>query len=559
MLAVLVVVAAIGATLEYGGSAASIGNSLSAGPLSVEHTRFVGGECSACHAPHDSELGSWVSHAFVGNDMTMACLDCHSFEGEARSAHNFMELPSSDLPDHLTTQTQCISCHTEHNGLDADLTTLSDAQCSTCHQVEMASFADHVAFDPQFPSRQRTAVRFDHVSHLGKHFLQAGENDPTGCIDCHVVGRAEIAVPIRAFAETCASCHAGDIDDRALTVFSLPEMSAEQFVGLDQEYLGELCPDYGSPEFDESLDLARQAVANGDPFGDFESVAFGEGMDPVMQWSMASESADIYDLASDETVVDDLLWLYLDMADSGTSALAELFDERIGVAGTSASLLAGLSDATVRQAVCSWTANEEVFEDPPFGGGWYVDGLKLNYMPGRHADPVMRAWLDMVVVAPVLAADEGVETSQATIMRDTLIDPRQGAGSCARCHAVSAVDDLEEPVLAKVDWLQEIVPWSPYLSYNHGPHLNLLGEGKACVQCHRLNDESGMGDVFETFDPLQSASSFIPIGKDQCVACHGTENGMQAVGAPQGCLLCHDYHLGSSFEHQMVDIQSTVE
>jgi hypothetical protein len=247
------------------------------------------------------------------------------------------------------------------------------------------------------------------------------------------------------------------------------------------------------------------------------------------------------------------------MADSGTSALAELFDERIGGAGEVASLFSGLSDATVRQAVCAWTANEEVFEDPPFGGGWYIDGLKLNYMPGRHADPVLRAWLDIAVVAPILAGDNSEWIGQATIMRDSLTNPRQGAGTCTRCHGVSAVDDLEEPVLAMVDWHQEIMPWSPYLNYTHGPHLNLLGKGTGCVHCHRLNDQSSMADAFETFNSMQSVSSFEPIKKDQCVACHARENGIESAAASQGCLLCHTYHLESSFGHQMVDIQTTVE
>jgi predicted CXXCH cytochrome family protein len=561
LLAVLLVIAGIGATLEYGTGAGNPGNSLSAGPLSSEHARYIGNDCAACHVPHDGGMETWASAVLVRNDMTSACLDCHTFAGEERNAHNFSKISSNNLAPEQSTQTLCITCHTEHNGSEADLVTLSDAQCSSCHQVTMENFADHSAFDLQFPSWRRTSLRFDHVSHLGKYFLQAGADDPTGCVDCHVAQRADVAVPVRGFEETCASCHAGDINDRALTILSLPEMSAEQFVALDQAYLSKVCPSRGSRDFYQSLILARQAVAAGDPFGDFESIAYGEGMGPVMQWSMASDSADIYDLPVDDVTVDDLSWLFLDLADSGTSPLADLLDDRAAGAVKGSVLLAGLSDALVRQAVCAWTSNAEVRQDPPFGGGWYIDGLSLNYMPNGHADPVMRSWLDLAVAAPLLATEHDEEDGQALIMRDTLINPKRGAGACAGCHGVSAENgDGDAPdALVAIDWRAKDSPWSPYLNYSHGPHLNLLGEGTACVQCHRLKDESGLADAFETLNPVQPASSFMPIGKDQCMACHGAEDGLQAVASDRGCLLCHDYHLDSGFSHQMVDMQQLRE
>ncbi|MBT5435929.1 MAG: hypothetical protein HOK83_19980 [Rhodospirillaceae bacterium] len=561
LLAVFLVIAGIGATLEYGAGSGDPGNSLSAGPLSSEHARFIGNDCAACHVSHDGDLETLASAVLVRSDMTSACLDCHTFAGEERSAHNFTEIASNNLAPEQSTQTLCITCHTEHNGSEADLVTLSDAQCSSCHQITMENFADHSAFDLQFPLWRRTSLRFDHVSHLGKYFSQAGADDPTGCVDCHVVQRADVAVPVRGFEETCASCHAGDINDRALTILSLPEMSAEQFVALDQEYLSEVCPSRGSREFYLSLIQARQAVANGDPFGDFESIAYGEGMDPVMQWSMASDSADIYDLPIDDVTVDDLSWLFLDMADSGASPLADLLDDRSAGTVEGSVLLAGLSDALVRQAVCAWASNAEVRQDPPLGGGWYINGLSLNYMPDGHADPVMRSWLDLAVAAPTLATEHDEEAAQALIMRDTLINPKRGAGACASCHGVSAEngDGDGADALVAIDWRPVDSPWSPYLSYSHGPHLNLLGEGTACVQCHRLKDESGLADAFETLNPVQPASSFMPIGKGQCMACHGAEDDLQAVASDRGCLLCHDYHLDSGFRHQMVDIQQATE
>jgi len=569
LLALLAVFAAIGATLIYGKGGGDDLNSLSAGPLSASHARFVGEDCASCHTGHQEGLGTWVTSIFHGNDMTDNCLTCHAFAGEQRTAHNFAlaALPAN-LPDHLSTQTECSSCHVEHQGLDGELTQLSDAQCSTCHVVEMESFAEHVAFDPNFPSNRRTTVLFDHTSHLGKHFPQAGAGAPDDCLDCHIVDRAADSVPTRGFDTTCASCHAGDIDDRAMTVFSMPELSAEQFTALDQEYLGELCTSRGSTQFYQSLIAARAAVADGEEFGDYESIAFGEAIDPVTQWVIGSDSDEIYDLPADDPVVDDLLWLYLDIAESGVAPLADLVEERGGGVIAGSRLLAGLSDATLQHAVCAWTSNVEVLEDAPLGGGWYIDGLALRYLPSGHADPVMRAWLDLGVAAPAVAVHEDAGIEEAIVMRDTLISARQGPGACTECHGVSLASgmplgeeeeaDASMPVI--VDWSRLDQPWSPYVSYSHGPHISLLGQGTACTFCHKINEAADLGAAFQTLDPMHPASSFLSIGKAQCVECHGGgHNDNVVVAEDQGCLLCHNYHLDSAFRHQMAEMPAKTE
>ena len=570
LLCLLAVLAAIGGTLTYGAGSGDDLNSLSAGPLSASHARFVGEDCASCHTGHQEGLGTWVASIFHDNDMAENCLTCHAFAGEQRTAHNFelAALPAG-LPEHLSTKTDCTSCHVEHMGLDGDLTRVSDAQCSTCHTVEMESFADHVDFDPNFPSRRRTTVLFDHASHIGKHFPQAGAAAPESCLDCHIVDRAEASVPTLGFDATCASCHAGDIDDRAMTVFSVPEFSAEQFTALDHEYLGELCPSRGSPQFYQSLIAARAAVADGEEFGDFESIAFGEAIDPVTQWLIGSESDEIYDLAADDPVVDDLFWLYLDIAESGVAPLADLMEERGDGVVPGRNLIAGLSDATLRQAVCAWTSNVDVAEDPPVGGGWFVDGLALRYLPTGHADPVMRAWLDLGVAAPAIAFEEDAGVEQAVVMRDTLIDARQGPGACIECHGVSLASDValaedeevDESMVVAVDWSRMDQPWSPYVGYSHGPHISLLGQGTACTFCHRLDDAAVLGEAFQTFDAMHPASSFLPIGKAQCVECHGGGDDHQSVvvAQGQGCLLCHDYHLDSAFRHQMAEMPEKTE
>ncbi len=561
-LAVIAMIALLGAIIETGSDASHATNSLSPGMISSSHLLFVGDDCGACHVAHDGDLGDWLGSIFVGQDMTSACLDCHVFEGDVRNPHNFESVAMSSLRNPDLAQMECISCHTEHDGLDANLVEMTDAQCSTCHLVAMESFTDHVPFGELYPSLQRTALRFDHVTHLGKHFLQAAADDPTGCVDCHVVDRATDFVPVRGFEESCASCHAGDLDDRSLPVLALPEFSAEQFAALDHEYLAELCPDRGSPEFYRSLIVARAAVAEGDPFGDFESVAFGEAMTPLMQWALDAENPDIYDLPADEPLVDDLLWLYLDLADSGSEPLASLIEDRTDGTVDGVALLAGLNDDTVRTAVCAWMANADVRQDPPPGGGWYVDGLTVDYMASGHADPVMTAWLDLAAAAPTLAAEASGDVDHALFVRDTLMSPGQGPGSCARCHSMSVSNgnptDPATPV--EVRWESDNTPWSPYVRYSHGPHLNVLGEGTSCSVCHRLKEESGIAGAYETLDANRPVSSFRSIGNAQCLSCHGEgDDGLQAIAADEGCLLCHNYHLETGFLRRMVELEATME
>jgi len=559
-LAVIVVIAVLGSIIETGKDAHLATNSLSPGVLSGSHLSFLGDDCGACHVAHDGDLEVWLGSIFAGQDMTSACLDCHVFEGDARNPHNVDSVAMASLRNPDFAQMECISCHTEHDGLNASLVEMTDAQCRTCHLVAMKSFTDHVPFGEFFPSLQRTALWFDHVSHLGKHFAQAAADDPTGCVDCHVVDRATDSVPVRGFAESCASCHTGDLDDRPLPILALPEFSAEQFAALDHEYLSELCPDRGSPEFYQSLVAARAAVAEGDPFGEFESVAFGESMTPLMQWVLDAETSDIYDLPADEGMVDDLLWLYLDLADSGGEPLAGMLENRADGTVKGVALLAGLNDDTVRGAVCAWMANGELRQDPPPGGGWYVDGLTLNYVASGHADPVLTAWLDLAVAAPMLAAESGGDMDQALFVRDTLMHPAQGPGSCAKCHSMSASEgDPSDPAApVEVGWESENAPWSPYVRYSHGPHLNILGDEDPCAFCHSLKDQSGIADAYETLDANHPVSSFQSIGNAQCLSCHGEgDDGFQAVAAEEGCLLCHNYHLEPGFRRRMVDAEVT--
>ena len=118
-------------------------------------------------------------------------------------------------------------CHTEHKGIAANISQLNDEQCASCHNKKFGQFdTDHPQFRQGYPHFARAAIKFDHTSHLNKHFENARFKDhvPVGCVDCHEVEGATRQVPPQGFEETCAGCHEKQIPAREMVLVRLPEL-----------------------------------------------------------------------------------------------------------------------------------------------------------------------------------------------------------------------------------------------------------------------------------------------------------------------------------------------
>jgi hypothetical protein len=133
------------------------------GPLSAIHAHFTASEgCATCHPAHDAGLGGLVRAVFTPHDMTGQCVDCHTFGGKERLAHNTI-FPGLGK----VAETRCTMCHTEHHGAEAPLTPMSGAQCQHCHQVQFDSFTHgHPAFPTNYPQVARSGIKFNHTRHL---------------------------------------------------------------------------------------------------------------------------------------------------------------------------------------------------------------------------------------------------------------------------------------------------------------------------------------------------------------------------------------------------------
>lgn len=549
-LAVLTVVVLIAAAFNLKSGSDATFSAINPGNLSGIHARFTAEQgCGACHEAHDGSALRWITAAFRTESISTQCITCHSFGGPERAPHNLSATPIG-IPE----QVRCTACHTEHRGLTAKTTTITDSQCNTCHDVKFTSFGkDHPPFGKDFPYRLRTSIQFDHATHFGKHFGANPIGAPReGCISCHDVERGTWAIPIRGF-EGCSLCHTQKIVDHDIVAVAMPELSPAQFLALGNDALIRAC---GTPDektagaFAEAKAAATKAVEDNDPQGDFLPVSDLK-LTPFQQLILDIDGDAIVEreVGDDESAA--VLDLLRAMVKGGSRALVAGVDQRLGD-GRAGGLLAGLSTELVHRVGCGWALNAEVKIDPPPGGGWYANGLQLRYKPTGHADPVVRAWLEFAL-DPSLSASQHERDRVYGLTRE-LIDPQGGPGNCVSCHAVSATqaggkDALKEPGpndLLGLHWKARATGARSHVRYSHRPHVNLLGPGKECEQCHVLDPQAQYSEGFGQLNPHHYTSNFKQIRVEQCTTCHG------AGQVRNDCLTCHEYHREPGFQRMMM-------
>lgn len=181
----------------------------------ASHTE-IGGRCSACH------VSPWS-----GGSMASRCLECHTDVRRQLDAHR-------PLHGMLSDGLQCRSCHTEHHGPHAVLTSLAKfdhdvtefkltgkhqtAACASCHvnnvfhgtsktcvschaepQIHKGRFGAGCAQCHSTSTWIGAATKFDH--NLAA-FKLTGKHQTVACASCHVNNI------FHGTPKTCASCHA---------------------------------------------------------------------------------------------------------------------------------------------------------------------------------------------------------------------------------------------------------------------------------------------------------------------------------------------------------------
>lgn len=157
--------------------------------------------------------------------------------------------------------------------------------------------------------------------------------------------------------------------------------------------------------------------------------------------------------------------------------------------------------------------------------------FSIRYRPVGHADPFLKAWLDVTAAAAAPSTGSALFTQ--------LADTKSGPGFCTRCHSV----DADTSGLLHVQWRGDrpearrgSLTW-----FDHAPHLRVTTGD--CSRCHRPSD-APRGAFMASFidvstpktDPLVIEGHFQNVTRALCAECHHDR------GAPSDCLTCHRYH-----------------
>ena len=553
-----VVVAAVGAVcLALGSSWRS--ELIAPGPLSIHHAQLLKGEkqtlrCAQCHAAGEATLGRWLTNS-TGDQpfetmQAKLCLACHekTVSGESFLAAHSMSLKElavvgGEAPARSEARRRdpreplaCSACHREHHGPKHDLTAMSNDACQACHRERYDSFAGTHPDFGLWPYERRTRIAFDHAAHQLKHF--PAEKRDFLCASCHQVDATGARQLTLDYAATCAACHdksiAASLTD-GLPLVALPMLDVDAMAAAG--YDAGPWPEAATGDFEGALSTAAKLLVLADPRGVTALKALGPKLDffDVHPDDEAQVSAAADGAAAIRVLVNEL-------ADRGQVAIAERMHAVLGreistpeLEALSGRLSPDVADAyrnrwfkrevnSVDQAAAARTGQHEKVQ----AGGWLRDdaSLSLRYRPIGHADPWLRAWLDVLAEAA-----SGPHAALAEPMLRAALNPT-APGHCGSCHSI----ERDRGGRLAIQWR----PFDPekerrgLTHFNHGPHL-VAPETGDCTSCHQVathaTSASYAGD-----DPRQFHADFAPMAKAVCAACHTPHAG------GDGCAQCHSYH-----------------
>lgn len=540
---------------------------LSPGPLRSAH---AAGDCARCHGPALSRPLAWlgrVEQSGHGLAMTRRCQACHATSARPHGLPDgALAALTSRIEDRgprwrgarLATHDDrlaCASCHPEHRGPDTQATVLPAGACQQCHARPFATFAAHPEF-ARYPAPRRASLRFDHARK---------EHTKKACDDCHAMRDTGRAMTLAPFESTCAECHDRDFarDRPATVLLAVPMLDLGTWADEELEGLTALRKAVG--DWPVGLDAGRPGwspllvlLACGEPEHGPRVEAALRTLQAAGIEALDGDAIDGLDADGDPArLTAARTWLLavkrtlaVLRSDAPRPALRDRLTRALGRLAPEARLdahverlVALLPTDRLRAAIDGWfprlsaTLARRAPGTPRYGpdldgapsdrlAGWSLERFDLAYRPAfdaalsgsRHADPVMRRWLEdwlaidrqlPTAAGPVRRSVTRLLASLATHDRDKLAQ-----GACGRCH-LSAARQLR--------WQPALVQRRPLVTFDHRAHL---GRGRMeCTDCHAL-------------DASQAAahSDFAPITKARCAECHGERK------AASTCTTCHRYH-----------------
>lgn len=508
-------------------------DALAPGPLTRAHAQLITRDkwqarCAACHPRTGEAVVTLAAATLTGAghgepSQSALCMECHRADLNAAHALDPHGVDPATLREggdrrHVA----CAACHQEHHGALHDLTALSNDRCQACHQQRYESFAaDHPDF-AAWPYERRTRIVFDHAGHESKHF--PAQKAAFACAACHAEGAPGEPMQTLGFDAACAACHEAGIRQsgaEGLPLVTLPMLDTDALREAGQD-VGPW-PEAATGDFDGDLAPFARLLLEADPQAREALRRLGPG------FTFFDVDPDDPEVLADAAVVARALkTLIEDLAERGHAAI----DQRAaGVAGHAGGLSGGLPVEIVDAARRRWfdggadTPNRATLQTD---GGWFADdaSYSLRYAPVGHADPVLRAWLD-------LALRLGPEHKEAREAALEGLASSTSPGRCVACHSI----DRDAAGGLSINWhgAGAVASGRPFTRFDHGPHLT-QAELSDCRSCHAYAPGADPGAAYATRDPLATVSGFASLSKRQCAECH------RPHAAGDACTQCHHYH-----------------
>jgi len=595
----------------------------SPGPLTAQHAMSAQ-RCADCHVESGLVAFSADARAQRAHEHNLLCLKCHDLGTNSQSPHGAEAAQLLDLARRMRTdvppplvqraaqalahgqnELACAACHQEHHGRDANLQRMSDQQCQVCHQAPFANFTSGHPEFTNYPSTRRTRLQFDHVTHWQKYFpdprVAAIATAPTSCAHCHEPAADGRKMLVRGFEQTCAQCHAGQIEGegragaKGLVFLRLPEVDVAVLEAAG-EPVGEW-PDYCEGEITpfmrwmlEGDPTARQALAELGPvkLADLARATPAQKKAAAqLVWSVKGLLADLVtqgqqvmmrrldpyagsqgatrhtgNFSPDSLQAAQQVWLPGLLAEVAAyrhgdkpalrSARVRAPAEKTGPAP--APVAAASDDLLADPAPAAPADNQDLLTaEPPAAPAAATPPVSAAPLTIEYDDAEARVveggWYRRdatyaLYYRPSGHADEFLTAWLETSANDTLPAAQAIYTELASprapgtCMKCHTADRTGKTT--HINWLtgRPQPHQHPFTTFRHAPHFSLMGV-QGCVTCHVFDAKSDYAGSFgANRDSTVFHSNFAPIAKDSCVACH------QPTKAGASCQQCHNYHTG---------------
>jgi predicted CXXCH cytochrome family protein len=536
------------------------------GPLSASHSGKM--DCKSCHGTKVNNFSSLLSaavHVAPQSALEKNCKFCHSPIGEL-SAHDLPEgtlnkidkdkssnkiksirFGSSDMVSlarsagispHPDSGTQCLSCHSEHNGKNADVAEVEAAVCSRCHQ---STFFGISAGHPEFkayPHNRLARISFKHKKHFEKYFSSVTPAVKMECRECHIQDAEEGKSRLVKFEKSCGACHGSSLKNMSVMLLSIPGFDIDALVALGAN-IGEWPKDV---EVEEVSPLLEVLLSENKVFSDTLKYIRDQEIDlldladvpkptieriEALAWAIKGV---VYDLQNKGPVA---VFSPLISKINGNSEINKAIQEMVNIFPMeSIRLLSNVSFPTLGPELISFrndkmrsptkSTRSPLPIDDGLRSGWKLSDGRLSLMFDGHTDnSAMRIITEFALNVPKI-----VNSKSTKVLKTALAEP-ESPGACTSCHSTMKSTDTKAPQTTWHGLSENLKSDLGLTKFRHKPHLT--GNEASCNQCHALNPEN------------KSSQDFTQLSPKTCATCHTPDQ------AGDTCTDCHLYHSTSVF------------